>query len=90
MDDAITEYTADGISDAEVEETDSLLTAGEVASLLQIHISTVRKWNDLGILRSLRIGPRGDRKFRKKDVITSMLIFKPHSLPIGLLVGLLE
>ncbi len=85
MDGATTEYTVDGISDAEVEETDSLMTTGEVASLLQVHIGTVRRWYNLGILRSFRVGPRGDRLFRKKDVITSMLIFKPYSLPIGLL-----
>jgi len=85
MDGAIPEYTADEISDAEVEETDSLLTTSEVASLLQVHTNTVRRWNNLGILRSFRTGPRGERQFRKKDVITSMLIFKPDSLPIGLL-----
>ena len=73
MDDTITEYTADVISDAEFEETDSLITAGEAASLLNVHINTVRGWNNLGILPSFRIGPRGDRRFRKKDLINFMV-----------------
>jgi len=84
MDDAITEGPADGISDAEAEESDSMLTTTEVACMLNVHVATVRRWHNLGILESFHFGPQGERLFRKKDVITSMLIFKPYSLPIGL------
>ena len=70
MDGATTEYTVDGISDIEVEETGSLLTTSETASLLHAHINTVRRWSNLGILPGFRIGPRGDRRFRKKDILT--------------------
>jgi len=80
MDGATTEYTVDGISDVEVEETDSLLTTSEVASLLHAHINTVRRWSNLGILPSFRIGPRGDRRFREKDAVTAVLIFKQIGL----------
>ena len=73
MDSAIHEYTTDEISDTEVEEIDSLLTAGEAANLLHVHINTVRKWSNLGILPSFRIGPRSDRRFRKKDLMTFLL-----------------
>jgi excisionase family DNA binding protein len=45
-----------------------LLTPTEVARLLHIHINTVRRWSDQGLLRSYRIGPRGDRRFYKEDV----------------------
>jgi excisionase family DNA binding protein len=85
MDDAITEVPADGIPDAEAEDSDSVLTTTEVASMLNVHVATVRRWHNLGILESFHLGPRGERLFRKKDVITSMLIFKPYSLPMGLL-----
>ena len=44
------------------------LTVSEAARLLCIHVNTVRKWSDLGILRSHRIGPRGDRRFREEDI----------------------
>ena len=85
MDGVVTEYAAEIVSDEEVDEIDSLLTADEVASLLQVHISTVRRWNTLGILQSFHSRSRGKKLFRKKDVITSMLIFKPYGLPIDLL-----
>ena len=45
-----------------------MLTPTEVARLLHIHINTVRRWSDQGILRVYRIGPRGDRRFQKEDI----------------------
>ena len=70
MYDPIAEYSADRISEGETEETDSLLTVGRVASLLQVHSNTVRKWSNLVILSSFRIGPRRDRRFRKEEIAT--------------------
>ena len=80
-----TEHSEARILEREAEETDSLLTVNEVADLLQVHISTVRRWSNLGILESCHSGPDGERLFQKKDVIESMLIFKPFNIPIGLL-----
>jgi len=68
-----TEPSENRISEGEAEETGSLLTAGEAASLLNIHINTVRRWSNLGILPSFRIGPRNDRRFRKRDLMTFLL-----------------
>jgi len=45
-----------------------LLTARQVARLLNVHVNTVRRWNDRGILKAYRIGPRGDRRFNKADI----------------------
>jgi len=70
MDNPTPEYHAERISEGEAEETNYLLTVGEVASLLQVHSNTVRKWSNLGILPSFRIGPRHDRRFRKEDIAT--------------------
>ena len=50
------------------ERTDILLTPGDVARILNVHINTVRRWSNLGVLKSFRIGPRGDRRFLKEDV----------------------
>ena len=47
---------------------DAMLTARDVASQLNINISTVRRWTNRGILKTYRIGPRGDRRFRREDV----------------------
>ena len=46
------------------QEIDPMLTTGEVAQLLHVHINTVRRWSDLGLL-----GTRGDRRFHREDVI---------------------
>ena len=46
----------------------SLLTVREVARMLNIHVNTARKWSNLGVLKSFRMGPRGDRRFLKEDV----------------------
>ena len=46
-----------------------MLTATEVARLLHIHINTVRRWSDRGVLTTYRIGTRGDRRFDKEDIL---------------------
>ena len=46
----------------------SLLTVGEVASLLHVHANTVRRWTDIGVLKSYRISSRGDRRFKREDI----------------------
>jgi len=45
-----------------------LLTVGEAARLLNAHPNSVRRWSDMGILRSYRIGCRGDRRFSHEDI----------------------
>ncbi|MCX7911928.1 MAG: helix-turn-helix domain-containing protein [Dehalococcoidales bacterium] len=45
-----------------------MLTIREVARLLNIHVNTVRRWSDMGILKSYRITRRGDRRFRQEDI----------------------
>ena len=54
------------------EEINPMLAASEVARLLNVHINIVRRWSNQGILKSYRIGSRGDRRFRRED-ITSFL-----------------
>ena len=46
----------------------NMMTIGEVARLFNVHTNTVRQWSERGILKAYRIGPRGDRKFRREDV----------------------
>jgi excisionase family DNA binding protein len=47
----------------------NMLTTSGVANMLHIHINTVRRWSDQGILKPYRIGPRGDRRFLRDDVM---------------------
>lgn len=37
--------------------------------MLHVHINTARRWSNRGILRSCRIGPRRDRRFRREDIV---------------------
>jgi len=46
----------------------AMLTTRDVAGLLSVDINTVRRWTNNGILKAYRIGPRGDRRFRQKDI----------------------
>ena len=54
-------------------EIDPMLTVSDVARLLSVHINTVRRWSNQGILKAYRVGSRGDRRFRQED-ITSFLL----------------
>jgi excisionase family DNA binding protein len=54
-------------------ELDPLLTTSEVARLINVHINTVRRWSNQGILKTYRIGSRGDRRFERDDVVRFLL-----------------
>jgi excisionase family DNA binding protein len=49
---------------------DPMLTTSDVARLLNVHINTVRRWSNQGVIKAYRIGSRGDRRFRQEDVST--------------------
>lgn len=46
----------------------TLLSTGEVAAIFKVHPNTIRRWSKEGKLVAEKIGPRGDRKFRREDV----------------------
>ena len=60
-------------------DSEAMLTIGDVARFLNLHITTVRRWSKKGILKSYRIGFRGDRRFRREDVEG---LLKEAELPI--------
>ena len=45
-----------------------LLTPSEVARMLNVHINTVRRWENKGILHAFHLGTRGDRRFTREEV----------------------
>lgn len=47
----------------------SLMTVREVAKLLHIHNNTVRRWSDQGMIKTYRISRRGDRRFKREDIL---------------------
>jgi excisionase family DNA binding protein len=54
------------------------MTAREVASLLQTHVTTVRRWSRSGALKSYRIGPRGHRRYLPKDILACLHAISPE------------
>jgi len=46
-----------------------LLTLARTAEILSVHPNTLRKWDKKGILKAVRFGERGDRRFKKEDVM---------------------
>ena len=58
---------------------DPMLTTSDVARLLNVHINTVRRWSNQGVIRAYRIGSRGDRRFRPEDVSSFLLEQYPNS-----------
>ena len=61
------------------EDLENMLTIGEVAQLLHVHINTVRRWDNQGIIKAYRIGPRGVRRFRQQDITTFLSNSQNHS-----------
>jgi len=58
-------------------DADILLTTAQAAEYLNVHVNTVRRWSNKGVLEAYRIGSRGDRRFRRQDV--DKLLFKKSS-----------
>ena len=47
-----------------------LLNARETREYFRISHSTLNRWVRAGILKPLRVGPRGDRKFKREDILS--------------------
>jgi hypothetical protein len=58
---------------ADDKQNNGMLTLREASSLLHIHPNTLRGWCNQGIVKSYRIGPRGDRRFKLEDI--TILLF---------------
>ncbi len=46
-----------------------LLTLQEACEILKCHPNTLRKWDEDGVLKAVRFGPRNDRKYTKKSIL---------------------
>lgn len=50
------------------QQLSELLTLSEASQILKVHPNTLRKWDKKGILKAVRFGQRGDRRYRKEDI----------------------
>jgi excisionase family DNA binding protein len=46
-----------------------ILTLRQVCEILNVHANTLRQWDAKGILVAIRFGSRGDRRYKKQDVL---------------------
>lgn len=49
-------------------DPNSMLTSSQAAEFLNVHIQTLRRWCKEGVLEAYHLGPRGDRRFRVRDL----------------------
>lgn len=47
-----------------------LLTLKETCEILKVHPNTLRAWDKKGILKAVRFGVRGDRRYRNRDIMS--------------------
>lgn len=52
-----------------VEELPGLLTMKQACDFLNCHPNTLRNWDRAGRLIAVRFGSRGDRRFKKEDIL---------------------
>ena len=64
-----------------------MLTAAEVAWFLGVHVTTVRRWSQRGLLKSYKIGPRGSLRFKREDIFnfisSGRINSGPKEVPMG-------
>ena len=53
-----------------------LISIGEAARLLGLSIDTLRRWDAIGHLSSIRIGPRGHRFYRQSEIMHYLQSFE--------------
>ncbi len=53
---------------ATVTKVGLMLNTSEASRLLYVHPNTLRRWSNNGIIKTYRIGPRADRRFRQDDI----------------------
>jgi len=46
-----------------------ILTLKQACEVLNCHSNTLRNWDNQGILKAIRFGKRGDRRYHKKDIL---------------------
>ena len=46
-----------------------ILTLSQACEILNCHQNTLRNWEKRGLIKCIRFGSRGDRRFRKEEVL---------------------
>ena len=46
-----------------------LFTLSEACEILHVHPNTLRQWDKKGTLKAIRFGIRGDRRYKRDEII---------------------
>ncbi|PIQ92938.1 MAG: DNA-binding protein [Parcubacteria group bacterium CG11_big_fil_rev_8_21_14_0_20_39_14] len=47
----------------------NILTLKQACEFLNCHPNTLRNWDNKDILKAIRFGKRGDRRYKKEDIL---------------------
>jgi len=50
-------------------ELPDILTLQQACKILNCHPNTLRNWDNNGFLKAIRFGSRGDRRYKKLDIL---------------------
>ena len=53
----------------DIEKLPKILTLKQACELLNCHPNTLRNWDNKGILKAIRFGRRGDRRYNKENIL---------------------
>ena len=49
-----------------------LISLKEAARILNVHPETLRRWDNTGKLKAVRVGTRNDRKYKPNDIMKAL------------------
>lgn len=58
--------------DNQIDNHEVLLTIDQAARRLNVSKQTLRQWDKKGILKAVRFGIRGDRRYKEQDLLDFM------------------
>jgi len=56
-----------------IKDNNDIITLSEACKILSCHPNTLRKWDNSGFLKAIRFGARGDRRYRKSELLKRII-----------------
>ena len=66
---SIGNFKATLVQRMKIAEMPEILTLRQASEVLNCHPNTLRNWEREGVIECIRLGKRGDRRFRKEDIL---------------------
>jgi DNA-binding transcriptional MerR regulator len=52
-----------------LDKVPNIITLRQACDILNCHPNTLRNWDNKGLLKAIRFGKRGDRRYQKPDIL---------------------